>query len=139
MLLSPFEQLAVDYAGRCKEGDTHNLPIMISNSSLKPDITTLNEDQIQHRYGHILPLAAEETRRKKGVPNLSTIFPRKCSFYQTGERSVSLHHHLRTYIFVILDELLVLALKWTQNHTVAETGPSKETARNKHSRYLDQI
>lgn len=102
-------------------------------------MTPLNEDQIQHKYGHIIPLAAGETGRQKGVPNLSTIFPRKRSFYQTREPSVGLHHHLHTYVFVILDELLVLALKCTQNHIVAETNPSEETARKKHDRYLDQV
>lgn len=139
MLLSPFEQIEVDYAARYKTGDTHNLAPTISNSPPKPGTTVLNEDQLQHWYGHVLSLAAGETGRQKGVPNLSTILPRKCSFYQTRAPDVSLHHHLLTYVFVILDELLVLALKCTQNRTVAETSPSKETARKKHDRYLDQV
>ena len=75
MLLSPFEQLEVDYADRYKAGDTHNLPPIISNSPPKPGMTARND-----RYGHILPLAAGETGRQKGVPNLSAVFPRKCSF-----------------------------------------------------------
>lgn len=77
----PFEQPEVDYADRYRADDTHNLPPIVSNSPTKPGMTALNEDQIQHRQGHMLPLAARETGRQKGVPNLSTIFRRKCSLY----------------------------------------------------------
>lgn len=61
------------------------------------------------------------------MPNLSTIFPSKCTL--RGEPSISPHHHLCICVFEVLVMLLILVLKHTQSHTVTETSPYKETAR----------
>lgn len=140
---SPLEQLQLDYAGRHKAGGTHTPFQILQPFPNSPTISKFQPFQILPQdqawtpkwrpdpaHGHILPLETRGIVRKKKSTNLSITFPRRCSFCQR-EPSESLHHHLCIDVFVILDELLVLALRRTQNHIVADTSPSKKTQTKK--------
>lgn len=82
-------------------------------------------------------LQQEKQRGKRSGQTLRPTFQGNAPF--SREPRVNLRHHLCASAFVTRDELLVLALKCTQNLLETETSPSKETARKKHGRYLDQV
>lgn len=136
-LLCPFEQLGVDYADRYKADDTHNFPPIISKPPPKPrrDCPEWEPDLAQ-LWAHS-STCSRRNRDKKRSQALTPSFQGNASF--SREPHVNLRHCLCASAFVTRDELLVLALKCTQNLSVAETSPSKETARKKHDRYLDQV
>lgn len=79
-------------------------------------------------WAHSSPWNRRNSEAKRST-NLSITFPRRCFFYQR-ESSVSLHCLLCINVFVILEELLVLAQKRMQNHTVSNTRKKKQQERN---------